>query len=226
VQPEKVADQRLAPFIGIDPPEVEHVAARRGRVTAGLKAGGYTLPASGYVLYLGRVDPNKGCETLFRHFLRLHDAWPSEVPRLPLVLAGPANMPVPDHPMIRSLGYVTDEVRDALLAHATVLVVPSPYESLSIALLEAWNHGVPALVNGRCSVLKGQARRSDGALYYRDFDEFAHGLRYLLTHDLDRHQLGRQGRAYIDREYRWPHVMETLEAFLASLPPVTESPQR
>ena len=32
-------------------------------------------------------------------------------------------------------------MREALLAHATALVVPSPYESLSIVLLEGWNQG-------------------------------------------------------------------------------------
>jgi glycosyltransferase involved in cell wall biosynthesis len=210
--------QPLAPSCiigtGLEPPPA---------ASGSLQAAGVEAP---YVLYLGRVDPNKGCETLFRHVLRVYDGETEGTPRVPLVLAGPANMPIPDHQLIRSLGYVTDEVREALLAHATVLVVPSPYESLSMALLEAWNHGVPALVNGRCRVLKGQALRSGGALFYRDFDEFAHGLRFLLTHDAERRQLGRQGRAYIDREYRWPHVMDVLERFLASLPPVSASPRR
>ena len=64
-------------------------------------------------------------------------------------------MQIPEHPRIRSLGYVSDDLRRALLTHARVLVVPSPYESLSIVLLEAWNHGVPALVNARCKVLHG-----------------------------------------------------------------------
>ena len=40
-------------------------------------------------------------------------------------------------------------------AGASALVVPSPYESLSIVLLEAWNRGVPALVNAHCAVLQG-----------------------------------------------------------------------
>ena len=210
--------QPLAPSCivgtGLEPPPA---------TVGSLESVGVTTP---YVLYLGRVDPNKGCETLFRHFLRLQDDTVPDAARVPLVLAGPVNMPVPDHPMVRSLGYVADEPREALLAHAAVLVVPSPYESLSIALLEGWNHGVPALVNGRCRVLKGQALRSGGALFYRDFDEFAHALRFLLAHDADRRELGRQGRAYVDREYRWPHVMDTLERFLASLPPVSVPPRR
>ena len=118
--------------------------------------------------------------------------------------------------MLKPLGYVGEEVREALLSNATALFVPSPYESLSIVLLEAWNHGVPALVNGWCDVLKGQALRSDGALYYRNFGEFASGLDYLLTHPAEARALGRQGREYVDREYRWPSVMTKIEEFLAS----------
>ena len=166
-----------------------------------------------FVLYLGRIDPHKGCETLIRHYLRLQESGRATVP---LVLAGPANMPIPNHPLLKCVGQVQNDTREALLSNAAVLVVPSPYESLSIALLEAWNHAVPALVNGWCTVLKGQALRSGGALYYRDFDEFASGLECLLTHSADAGEIGRQGLAYVDREYRWPSVMAKLERFLAA----------
>ena len=166
-----------------------------------------------FLLYLGRIDPNKGCGTLFRHFLDWQAQGGAAVP---LVLAGPANMPIPNHPLIRPLGQVDRPTRDALLARASLLVVPSPFESLSMVLLEAWNRRVPALVNGRCRVLQGQAVRSGGALTYRNFDEFAQALGYLLGEPEVARQLGRQGRAYVDREYRWPHVMERLEGLLAA----------
>ena len=135
-----------------------------------------------------------------------------------LVLAGPAKLQVPAHPRIRALGYVSDEVRSALLTHARALVVPSRYESLSIVLLEAWNHAVPALVNAHCRVLAGQVTRANGGLYYRSSAEFAEALSYLLTHDDERQTLGRQGLAYVEREYRWPTVLERVEGLLARLP--------
>jgi glycosyltransferase involved in cell wall biosynthesis len=167
-----------------------------------------------FLLYLGRVDPNKGCETLLRHYMR----WSEHADlRVPLVLAGPANMPIPEHPSVKFLGYVDDVRRDALLASASALVVPSPYESLSIVLLEAWNRATPALVNGSCDVLRGQALRSNGALYYRTYDEFVHALEQLLRNPDVSRQLGRNGLAYVEREYRWPTVMEKLETFLAAL---------
>jgi glycosyltransferase involved in cell wall biosynthesis len=175
--------------------------------------GGAALPGveRPFALYLGRIDPRKGCETLLRYFLRFHEA-----PRSPvrLVLAGPVNMPIPSHPMLQCLGQVSETDREMLLSNAAALVVPSPHESLSLVLLEAWNHGVPALVNAWCDVLKGHALRSDGALGYRDFDEFARGLDYLLTHADESAILGRQGLAYVEREYRWPAVIARVERFL------------
>src|SRR5262249_42993593 len=79
-----------------------------------------------FVLYLGRVDPNKGCETLLRYFAR----YVERGRRIQLVLAGPPNMPLPAHPLIRPLGFVEPGIREALLSRARVLMMPSPYESL------------------------------------------------------------------------------------------------
>jgi glycosyltransferase involved in cell wall biosynthesis len=93
-----------------------------------------------------------------------------------------------------------------------------------MVLLEAWNHGVPALVNGRCRVLKGQAERSGGALYYHNHDEFVAALDLLLRQPTLARQLGSSGRDYIDRAYRWPQVMATLEDFLASMAKSVDRP--
>jgi glycosyltransferase involved in cell wall biosynthesis len=187
---------------GVDPPE-------------GV-ADGSCLDALGladqFVLYLGRIDPNKGCRTLIQHFSR----YVAEGGTAQLVMAGPANMPVPDAPWIRRLGFVDDGVRDALLARARVLLVPSPFESLSMVLLEAWNRGLPALVNARCAVLRGQVLRADGGLYYRTAAEFVAALAFLLVHQDAAAQFGEQGRAYVAREYRWPTVMAKVERLLAS----------
>jgi glycosyltransferase involved in cell wall biosynthesis len=164
-----------------------------------------------FILYLGRVDPNKGCETLLHYFTR----YAAGGRTVTLVLAGPVNMPVPDHPSIRTLGFVDDDVRESLLSRARVLVMPSPYESLSMVLLEAWNHAVPALVNARCAVLYGQVRRADGGLHYRTGGEFAAALDYLLDRPDAARTLGAQGLAYVDREYRWPTVLAKIEDVLA-----------
>ena len=214
-------------YLFLTPEEKALVSARAGRplhpsavIGTGLEPTGPlpgrdALRAHGipddYILYLGRVDRNKGCDTLLEYF----QEYSSASNNTPLVLAGPVKLQIPEHPQIRSLGYVSDDLRSALLTHARVLVVPSPYESLSIVLLEAWNHGVPALVNARCKVLHGQVRRANGGLHYRTFNEFREALDYLGSHDSERRALGAQGLAFVDREYRWPTVLERVEDLLA-----------
>jgi glycosyltransferase involved in cell wall biosynthesis len=174
---------------------------------------GLGLPET-FLLYVGRIERNKGCDTLFEYFRTHLDEGGADTT---LVLAGPAKISIPSHPRIRALGFVADAVRDALLAHARALVVPSPYESLSIALLEGWNHAVPALVNGDCRVLQGQVRRANGGLYYRSAREFSAALDWLLRNETPARALGMQGRAFVDREYRWPVVMERTERLLGEV---------
>ncbi|HEY3158736.1 MAG TPA: glycosyltransferase family 4 protein [Vicinamibacterales bacterium] len=163
-----------------------------------------------FVLYLGRIDRNKGCATLLEYFQEYIEGGGATT----LVLAGPSTLMFPDHPRIRSLGYVEDAVRHALLAHARALIVPSPYESLSIVLLEGWNHATPALVNAHCKVLQGQVRRANGGLYYRSSREFQEALSWLLSNETGGRELGEQGLAYVEREYRWPTVLQRVESLL------------
>ncbi len=188
---------------GLDPaPPIE--AAARGELDAlGL--------GDGFLLYLGRVDRNKGCATMFDHYRRWADA--ADHP-LPLAVAGRAAMPIPDHPGIRPLGFVSEPLRQALLAAARALLMPSPYESLSLVLLEAWNHRRPALVNGRCRVLRGQVRRADGGLWYDSFEQFHEGAELLVGEPAIADRLGAQGHDYVERHYRWPTVIGKVEAAL------------
>jgi glycosyltransferase involved in cell wall biosynthesis len=153
-----------------------------------------------FVLYVGRIDENKGCRELFDYFKRYAAAFPSG---LQLVLLGGAVMPVPEHPRIRHLGFVTDEDKFDALAAADLLVMPSFFESLSMVVIEAWALGRPVLVNGRCDVLKGQCLRSGAGLYYETYEEFAETLYALEASGPLNGPFGRNGRAYFERHYSW-----------------------
>ena len=93
--------------------------------------------------------------------------------------------------------------------------MPSPFESLSLVVLEAWNRGTPVIVNARCDVLLGQVRRADGGLYYRSSEDFTGAVRRLAGDPALAVAFGEQGLAYVDREYRWPLVMARIESILA-----------
>ena len=156
-----------------------------------------------FIIYVGRIDENKGCKELFEYFPR----YAAHVSRaLSLVLIGSSILPIPSHPSIRHLGFTSDEDKFDAMAAAELLVMPSHYESLSMVALEAWALGRPVLANGRCDVLKGQCIRSNGGLYYESYEEFAETLHALATSRLLREGLGRNGQQYFARHYAWPVI--------------------
>jgi glycosyltransferase involved in cell wall biosynthesis len=155
------------------------------------------------LVYAGRVEKGKGAPDLARSFIR-HCASATTPARLVILGAGDAALPT--HPRIVRLGWVSEQEKFDALAAATVVVVPSWFESLSIVALEAWRLGKPVLVNARCDVLRGQARRSGGGLWYDGYAEFRESLRLLLDDAVLRARLGAAGRAFVDREYAWPVI--------------------
>ena len=84
-----------------------------------------------------------------------------------------------------------------------LLLMPSFYESLSMVTIEAWAAEKPVLANGRCQVLKGQCLRSNGGLFYEDYDEFKETLALLLASPKLRQALGKNGLEYFRRNYTW-----------------------
>lgn len=193
---------------GLDPAPPDSASTGAGPTASGIERP--------FLLYLGRVEKNKGCDVLIAHYQAYQEA---EIAAgrepMPLVMAGPVKMAIPEVPRLKVLGFVSDEVRDALLREALALVMPSPFESLNIAVLEAWNVGTPVLVNGRCRPLLGQTRRANGGLIYERRDDFIEALRFFVNNPAAAHQFGAQGQQYVDREYRWPVVMSKVEALLA-----------
>jgi glycosyltransferase involved in cell wall biosynthesis len=165
-----------------------------------------------YLVYVGRIEREKGCARLFDEFCRYVQ---ERQPHLTLVLVGRAVLPIPVHVNITHLGVLSDAEKLSLIGGSRLLVHPSPFESLSMALLEAWKMGRPALVNGRCAVLRGQVQRANGGLYYGSYEEFAEALSWLLAHPAGADALGRSGRAYFERHYSWDVVMEKYERLLA-----------
>jgi hypothetical protein len=123
-----------------------------------------------------------------------------------LVLIGNPIIPVPDHPRIHHLGFVSDQDKFDALAAAELLIMPSYFESLSMVALEAWALAKPVLANGKCDVLRGQCIRSNGGLYYENFAEFLETLRAIDLGPALAAALGRNGREYFAKHYSWPII--------------------
>lgn len=170
--------------------------------------------AGPFLLYVGRIDQNKGCPQLFDYFARYRRETGSA---LKLVLIGRAVIPLPRDPAVVALGFQPDAEKWNALAACELLAMPSRYESLSMVTLEAWWAGKPVLANARCEVLRGQCQRSNAGLYYTSYDEFHEALALLEADAGLRRRLGENGRRYYEAHYAWDVIEAKYLALLAGL---------
>ena len=166
-----------------------------------------------FALYGGRIDPGKGCEELLEYF----QTYVKDGGDATLMLMGVKLMPLPDDPRVRFAGILPEEERLHALEAATVVAVPSPYESLSLLALEAFAVGTPVLANARADVLVDHCLRSNAGLFYADRWEFVEGLKLLMRDAKLRAALGQNGRAYIQRNYRWSIILSKYERLFTRL---------
>ena len=166
-----------------------------------------------FVLYGGRIDPGKGCEELIEYF----STYVQDGGDASLVLMGVKLMPLPEEPFIRFAGRLSDQERLQALEAATVVVVPSPYESLSLLALESFAVGTPVLANARSEVLVDHCHKSNAGLFYADRDEFTECLRLLVADHRLRAAMGRNGRHYVRQNYRWDVILGKYERMFSRL---------
>lgn len=105
-----------------------------------------------FVLFVGRLVPEKGCHLLLEAWSRL----PAVIrQKMQLVIAGDAGF-TPDYVEklrkaapsgVKFLGYVHGPVLDELFTNAELMVLPSTLEGLSITLLEGMSYGLCCLVS-------------------------------------------------------------------------------
>jgi glycosyltransferase involved in cell wall biosynthesis len=165
-----------------------------------------------YAIYVGRIDPSKGCEQLLEDFARVKKV---RADHLLLVMLGRAAMPIPSLPFLRPLGFVDEETKFDALAGSEMLIMPSSLESLSISLLEVWSVGRPALVNAASDVLVGQSRRANAGLWYTDAAEMCAAIPILR--DKAGEVMGANGRDFVARSYAWPKIVEQYQEVYDSL---------
>jgi len=181
--------------VGIDVPA--DASAERFRARHGI-----TGP---FFLYVGRIVESKGCPELFDHWARFSAAYPG---RATLVLIGHPEMAIPSSPGIRHLGRLDDAEKFDAFAACTAYVHPSLLESLSLVTLEAWAMGRPTICSVRSPVLASMTRRAGAGMPYGSATEFSELLAVLLERPELAAQLGANGKAFVERTYTWPVVVE------------------
>ena len=143
-----------------------------------------------FLLYGGRIDAGKGCEELLEYFT----SYKEQGGDASLVLMGVKLMQIPEVPWVKFAGLLSERERLQALEAATIVVVPSPFESLSLLALEAMAVGTPVL----CNAAQRSARRAlpeeQCRPFYADRDEFIECAKLLLADERLRDRMGRNGK--------------------------------
>ncbi|MGQ0735155.1 MAG: glycosyltransferase family 4 protein [Acidobacteriota bacterium] len=166
-----------------------------------------------FLLYGGRIDAGKGCEELLEYFTSYKELGGEA----DLVLMGAKLMQLPEVPWVKFAGLLSERERLSALQAATVVVVPSPFESLSLLALEAMAVGTPVLCNARSEVLVEHCLHSNGGLFYANRDEFIECSALLLADERLRRSMGRNGKEYIKRHYRWDVILSKYDRLIRAL---------
>ncbi len=185
---------------GVDVPE--YVDCDRFKKKYGLKD---------YIVYVGRIDLGKNCPEMFEFFTRYKREHPSD---LKLVLMGKSVIQIPETEDIISLGFVSEEDKFDGISGSRFLLLPSRFESLSMVVLESFSLNVPVLVNEDCDVLKAHCQKSNGGLYYNDYESFEATMTYLLTQEEIRIGMGKNGCRYVNENYRWDNIIKKISILI------------
>jgi glycosyltransferase involved in cell wall biosynthesis len=193
---------------GVDEPTVRPPAAIAER---------WGLTTGSYLLFVGRLVPEKAPDLLIRAFRRL----PGD---LRLVIAGGSSFTdeyvtglqraAAGDPRVVLAGYVFGEELNELYSNAAAFVLPSYLEGLPLTLLEAASYGTPVVVSDIPPHLEVVGADAPGHRLFSAGDEDA--LAEALRRATAETKLERAGAATLREEvlaaYRWDAVTDMTEA--------------
>lgn len=169
-----------------------------------------------YILFLGRLVPEKCPDLLIRAFLGLQTG-------KKLVIAGGASDTddyvsglktlAENAPDILFTGFVQGRLLEELFSNAYIYILPSETEGMPLSLLEAMSYGTCCLVSDipECAEVVG-----DCALTFRtgDGEDLKEKIVYLCANPAVVRYLGTAARELMRRAYSWDRVTEkTMELY-------------
>ena len=185
------------------------------RIAGYLKSVG--LEPDGYVLFLGRLSPEKNCHLLIDAFEKL------DTP-MKLVFGGGsshtddyvARLCERQSERIKFLNWLSGDALEEVLTNAAVFVLPSDIEGLSLALLDAMGAGVCVLAS---DVPENMEAMGDAGFVFKhgDVTDLQRMLALVLSNSEARENAGNRGQERVRQQYLWETVTTELQAVYCSL---------
>ena len=166
-----------------------------------------------FILYAGRREGAKRWPWLLDAFAAAHARSPLPF-RLVTMGAGEVDPPDAIADLVVDLGFLPDDERHHAFAAADAYVQPSPYESFSRTIMEAWLAGTPVLANAASDVVAWHCERSGAGLVFDDAYELEQCLRFVADEPEAAAALARSGRDYVHTHYTPDAVLDRVEATL------------
>ena len=168
----------------------------------------YGLKNSPLILFLGRLHWEKGPDILLSAFGLLDERF-SDVH---LVFVGPDSGMLTElkkntieygiSDRVHFVGYLAGNNKSAACHAATIIVIPSRFEAMSIVVLEAGICGTPVLLTDQCGFSEIEGK-GGGKVVPASTEGIKHGLEQLLC-DPDRlREMGIINKNYIQENYTW-----------------------
>ena len=203
--------------IGVEPQTTE---LSREAARAQLQAKLGLPPDIPLLLFLSRVEPKKGLDLLLPalekcpvpfHFT-LAGANPQDPQYEATVRSRIRNSSLGDRTTLT--GFVTGDLKTALLRGADLFILPSAYENFGIAVVEAMAAGTAVLISKGVYIWQEVLAAEAGWVVPRETDALARSLVEILRNREECWRRGDRGRQCVEENFRWdPIARQTLQIY-------------
>lgn len=182
----------------------------------------HALANAPLMLFMGRLNPIKGPDLLLDAFAQVAERFSSYL----LVFAGPDEGMEADlretalrygiSDRVRFVGYVGGDEKIAAYRAATLLVIPSRMEAMSIVVLEGGAAGVPVLITDQCGFDMVE-EIGGGRVVKAEATAIAEGLDAMLSDAANLANTGQRLCSLVRRDFTWDAAALRLSALFEAV---------
>lgn len=178
----------------------------------------YHLGSSPFILYMGRLNTIKGPDLIVEAFCELKE----QLKNYHLVLAGPDEGMLPLlkktvrkydlENNVHFIGHISGKIKSCAFNAASLMVIPSRQEAMSIVVLEAGIVGLPVLLTNQCG-LNDLQQIDAGIVVDPSVKAIKNGLVEILVNNENKLELfGENLKKHVQSNFLWESIVKKIES--------------